>query len=82
MIVKPSVSYASLSISDKSVVKTREDAIKQCKAVMQNTSDGVFLEQFLPGREFTGKKEAYLKLSFSLMSYSTSSLFFRSFMRW
>ena len=55
MIVKPSVSYASLSITDKSVVFDRASAIEQAKGVLDSKlgEGGVFVEKFLPGREFT-----------------------------
>ena len=56
MIVKPSVSYASLDITDKSIVLTRSQTIQQCREVLQNQQQGgggVFLESFLAGREFT-----------------------------
>ena len=53
LIVKPSVSYASISITTKSVVETKEACIEQIERVLKTTSDGVFLESFLAGREFT-----------------------------
>jgi D-alanine-D-alanine ligase-like ATP-grasp enzyme len=53
LIVKPSVSYASIAITTKSVVENENDALKQITHVLQTTSDGVFLESFLAGREFT-----------------------------
>ena len=53
MIVKPAVSYASLSISYKSVVNNIQEAVEQVKKVFEMTSDGVFVERFLAGREFT-----------------------------
>lgn len=53
MIIKPSVSYASLSITDKSVVNNLEEAITQTKNVLSSTEGGVFVETFLQGREFT-----------------------------
>ncbi|KAJ2996840.1 Translation initiation factor eIF-2B subunit beta [Globomyces sp. JEL0801] len=53
LIIKPSVSYASISITDRSVVETREAALKQINAVIKETNGGVFIESFLAGREFT-----------------------------
>ncbi|KAJ3369466.1 hypothetical protein HDU91_007210 [Kappamyces sp. JEL0680] len=53
LIVKPSVSYASLSISKASVVEDVEAAVQQVASVLQTTTGGVFLESFLAGREFT-----------------------------
>ncbi|KAI8925805.1 hypothetical protein BC831DRAFT_498171 [Entophlyctis helioformis] len=54
MIIKPSISYASMSISDRSVVKSPDEAIKQIHAVFKSdTGSGVFVEAFLAGREFT-----------------------------
>lgn len=53
LIVKPSVSYASISITTKSVVSTEAEALDQISKVLKTTSDGVFLESFLAGREFT-----------------------------
>ncbi|KAJ3275483.1 hypothetical protein HDV01_000310 [Terramyces sp. JEL0728] len=53
LMVKPSISYASISISDHSIVENMEDAVKQVKSVMQETDGGVFVESFLAGREFT-----------------------------
>lgn len=66
MIVKPSVSYASISISDKSVVHSLVEALAQIEVVSQTTSSGVFIESFLAGREFTalvtGSAERNLKV--------------------
>nr|KAJ3418298.1 hypothetical protein HK105_000083 [Polyrhizophydium stewartii] len=53
MIIKPSISYASMNISDKSVVHSREEALAQTKAMIAAAPDGVFVESFLGGREFT-----------------------------
>ncbi|KAJ3390320.1 hypothetical protein HDU92_000559 [Lobulomyces angularis] len=54
VIIKPAVSYASLSISKKSLIHRRsEEAIDQVKETLTKNPEGVFVEQFLPGREFT-----------------------------
>lgn len=66
LIVKPSVSYASISITDRSVVFSGEEALLQAEHVRGvdaglagdgNTADkhgaSVFAEPFLAGREFT-----------------------------
>ncbi|KAJ3257296.1 hypothetical protein HK103_004850 [Boothiomyces macroporosus] len=53
LIVKPSISYASISISDSSIVENIQDAIKQAKKVLIENEGGVFVESFLAGREFT-----------------------------
>jgi biotin carboxylase len=60
LIIKPAVSYASISISDKSVVDNTEDALKEIRSMMNTNlgmpyinQDGVFVESFLAGREFT-----------------------------
>ncbi|KAI3651624.1 hypothetical protein MP228_002927 [Amoeboaphelidium protococcarum] len=61
LIVKPSVSYASLSITDHSVVHNARDALKQAQAVRKQclTEDSlsdsglVFIERFLDGKEYT-----------------------------
>ncbi|KXS20925.1 glutathione synthetase ATP-binding domain-like protein [Gonapodya prolifera JEL478] len=53
LIVKPSVSYASLCISDRSVVHTAAECADQCRRVHSETGQGVFVERFLAGREFT-----------------------------
>ncbi|KAJ3339902.1 hypothetical protein HDU93_007676 [Gonapodya sp. JEL0774] len=53
MIVKPSVSYASLSITDRSVVHNAAECATQCRRVHTETGEGVFVERFLAGREFT-----------------------------
>jgi D-alanine-D-alanine ligase-like ATP-grasp enzyme len=68
LIVKPSISYASISITDKrhvhnafltfnyyslfSVVFSAEEALRQAKAI-HGVGQGVFVERFLSGREFT-----------------------------
>ncbi|KAJ3267663.1 hypothetical protein HDU76_011681, partial [Blyttiomyces sp. JEL0837] len=53
MFVKPSVSYASLTISEKSIVRNQDEALTQIAHVQSQTTHTVFLEKFLPGREFT-----------------------------
>lgn len=54
LIVKPSVSYSSLSITDASVVWDGASALAQAKAVEKEVMEGgVFVERFLAGREFT-----------------------------
>ncbi|EGF78901.1 hypothetical protein BATDEDRAFT_33473 [Batrachochytrium dendrobatidis JAM81] len=53
MIIKPSVSYASMNISDTSIVHSKEEALCQIEKLCQLTSQGIFIEKFLPGREFT-----------------------------
>jgi len=57
LFVKPSVSYASVGISDNSVVHSREEAIAQVnylyKEMPEISAGGVFIERFLNGREFT-----------------------------
>ncbi|KAJ3320884.1 hypothetical protein HDV06_004780 [Boothiomyces sp. JEL0866] len=53
LIVKPSISYASISISDSSIVENLPDAVRQVKKVLQENEGGVFVESFLAGREFT-----------------------------
>ncbi|KAJ3330703.1 hypothetical protein HDU76_005043, partial [Blyttiomyces sp. JEL0837] len=53
MFVKPSVSYASLTISEKSIVRNQDEALTQIEHVQSQTTHTVFLEKFLPGREFT-----------------------------
>ncbi|KAI8831249.1 hypothetical protein BC829DRAFT_409807 [Chytridium lagenaria] len=49
----PYFSYASLSISDKSIVHTVDAAVDQFHAVSKITTQGVFVERFFAGREFT-----------------------------
>ncbi|KAJ3197652.1 hypothetical protein HK101_002080 [Irineochytrium annulatum] len=53
MFVKPSVSYASLSISDTSIVRTEAEAVAQVARVRELTDGGIFIERYLRGREFT-----------------------------
>lgn len=53
MIIKPSISYASLSISNSSVVHDRESAVAHWEKVMPLNPEGIFIEGFLAGREFT-----------------------------
>ena len=55
LIIKPSNSYASYGISDQSVVHTKEDAVRQIRKLLSDktTFDGIFMEKFLRGREFT-----------------------------
>lgn len=53
MILKPSVSYASLAISYSSVVRDLSSALSQISRVHLQTTSPLFLERFLPGREFT-----------------------------
>ncbi|KAJ3274960.1 hypothetical protein HDV01_001824 [Terramyces sp. JEL0728] len=50
-IVKPSVSYGSLGITDESVVENKAAALKQVE-LLQKVSE-VFVEVFLPGKEYT-----------------------------
>lgn len=52
LIVKPSISYASISISDKSVVFNAKETLAQSLAI-QGVDEGVFVERFLSGKEFT-----------------------------
>jgi D-alanine-D-alanine ligase-like ATP-grasp enzyme len=49
LIVKPSISYASISITSTSVVDDVPSAIKQAKSVFESTKGGVFVETFLAG---------------------------------
>jgi D-alanine-D-alanine ligase-like ATP-grasp enzyme len=55
LIVKPSVSYASISISEKSIVHTPEEVLERVKYAVgvDGRVTGVFVERFLAGREFT-----------------------------
>lgn len=53
LIVKPAISYASISISQKSIVDDRVSALEQIQNVVATDCGGVFLEMFLAGREFT-----------------------------
>jgi hypothetical protein len=61
LIIKPSVSYASISISDKSIVDNKTDALLQIRKLMNSSlgdcnltnEGGIFVESFLAGREFT-----------------------------
>ncbi|KAL7748880.1 hypothetical protein RI367_005793 [Sorochytrium milnesiophthora] len=54
LIVKPSVSYASVGITSSSVVRSRDETVHQVRvALKESMGGGVFLEQFLAGREFT-----------------------------
>ncbi|GAU88254.1 hypothetical protein RvY_00993 [Ramazzottius varieornatus] len=55
LIIKPSISYASYGISDQSVVHNAQDAIRHIEKLLldEPASDGIFLEKFLSGREFT-----------------------------
>jgi D-alanine-D-alanine ligase-like ATP-grasp enzyme len=52
LFVKPSVSYASIAITGKSVVFDARQALEQARQV-QGVGSGVFVERFLAGREFT-----------------------------
>ncbi|KAI8907205.1 hypothetical protein EDD86DRAFT_192331 [Gorgonomyces haynaldii] len=52
LIIKPSVSYASINITKKSVVSDCESALEQIKA-SKDIPGGIFAEAFLGGREFT-----------------------------
>jgi D-alanine-D-alanine ligase-like ATP-grasp enzyme len=53
LIIKPAVSYASISITDQSVVDNKEDAVKHIKSIINQKNGGVFMETFLAGNEFT-----------------------------
>ncbi|RKP20803.1 glutathione synthetase ATP-binding domain-like protein [Rozella allomycis CSF55] len=53
MFIKPSISYASICISDNSVVTNQCEALGQLEQVLSQTNGGVFIEKFLEGREFT-----------------------------
>ncbi|KNE62760.1 hypothetical protein AMAG_07945 [Allomyces macrogynus ATCC 38327] len=54
MIVKPSISYASLGITSSSVTRTRAATAAQIRAVLTTDPNaGCFVEQFLAGREWT-----------------------------
>jgi D-alanine-D-alanine ligase len=59
LIVKPSVSYASYGISSNSVVDNDEQVTIQVQHLLQGyqslqvPSDGIFVEQFINGSEFT-----------------------------
>eukprot|EP00842_Homolaphlyctis_polyrhiza_P004044 jgi/Hompol1/4640/HPOL_001820-RA len=53
MIIKPSISYASMNITEKSIVHSHKEALHQILALRQATTDAMFVEAFLPGREFT-----------------------------
>ncbi|KAK3828579.1 MAG: hypothetical protein J3Q66DRAFT_275363 [Benniella sp.] len=57
MIVKPSISYASINISMASVVHTPEQLLEQINASLTEQVDietpSVFVERFLAGHEFT-----------------------------
>jgi len=53
MIIKPSISYASLSITNSSVVHNREEAVSQAISILPSHPDGIFVEAFMGGREFT-----------------------------
>jgi D-alanine-D-alanine ligase-like ATP-grasp enzyme len=52
-IIKPAISYASISITDRSVVDSKEDAIKHIQSIIHEKNGGVFMETFLAGNEFT-----------------------------
>jgi D-alanine-D-alanine ligase-like ATP-grasp enzyme len=54
LLVKPSVSYASCSITDASVVYSASEALAQAARVRAEVvAGGVFAESFLNGREYT-----------------------------
>ncbi|OAQ35997.1 glutathione synthetase ATP-binding domain-like protein [Linnemannia elongata AG-77] len=54
MIVKPSISYASINISMKSVVHTPDELLKkEQKMELDIETPTVFVEKYLAGREFT-----------------------------
>ncbi len=55
LIVKPAVSYASVGITDDSVVYSGEAALAQYSKLRQETraEDPIYAEVFLEGREFT-----------------------------
>lgn len=53
MIIKPAISYASISISDRSIVDSKEEAITQIQSIIDQDNGGVFIESFLAGHEFT-----------------------------
>ena len=53
LFIKPAVSYASLSISDTSIVRSIQEAVDQIERVRQLTDSDIYIERFLDGREFT-----------------------------
>ena len=53
MILKPAISYASISISNDSVVHSRQEALNHALKIQDANPDGIFIEQFLAGQEFT-----------------------------
>ena len=53
MIVKPSVSYASLSISSSSITHSFNETLTHIQNIQSLHPQGIFIEQFLPGQEFT-----------------------------
>jgi D-alanine-D-alanine ligase-like ATP-grasp enzyme len=53
MIIKPSISYASLHISKKSVVNNREETLIQIETTFKLTNEGIFIEKYLSGHEYT-----------------------------
>lgn len=54
LLVKPSVSYASLGVTDESVVHTAAATLAQAENCRADVIEGeVFAESFLAGREFT-----------------------------
>ncbi|KAI9164597.1 hypothetical protein H9P43_008456 [Blastocladiella emersonii ATCC 22665] len=54
LIIKPSISYASLGITSASVTWDRPAAIAQARTILDEYSvAGCFVERFLAGREFT-----------------------------
>ena len=50
LIIKPSISYASISITKNSVVDNHESCVKEIQNVLKTNSGGVFVESFLAGR--------------------------------
>ncbi|KAJ3385169.1 Actin-like protein 6B [Lobulomyces angularis] len=54
VIIKPAVSYASLSINKGNVVRSvTSEAVELLKETVIKNPDGVFIEEYLAGREFT-----------------------------
>ncbi|CAF1145327.1 unnamed protein product [Adineta steineri] len=66
MIIKPSIAYASLHISNKSVVNNREEALIQIETMFKIINEGIFIEKYLSGHEYTvlitGDEENEIKI--------------------
>jgi D-alanine-D-alanine ligase-like ATP-grasp enzyme len=52
-IIKSSISYASLHISNKSVVNNREEALNHIETLLKTINKEFFLEKYLSGHEYT-----------------------------